>query len=289
MSPKKKTDSSIVIIALIIGGLIIIAKILLFLLLISLIGFGIYRYFKWQKKKLIEYNNNWKLFFQKELKNKLIIFSMVTPIILSVGIYSYDKHKKEEQAKEELRIAEKRKENDERRKNLRILNAKKDSSQKYYDLSIIDLENKKYKHSLILLDSSLLTYSQNYKAQFQKAIVYKARRKYKEAIDECDILIDRTKKYNSEAYLLKGQCLLKLRKKEEAVLALYKATKLNNEEAMVLYEKYNPIIKKFDGYVTRCCDGTTSYSTGGGTCSSHGGVCKWNERTYRKERKYLIK
>ncbi len=53
-----------------------------------------------------------------------------------------------------------------------------------------------------------------------------------------------------------------------------------------LFGQKNPLVKRISHYITLCCDGTTSYSTGSGTCSWHNGVCDWKYPVYRNVPKY---
>lgn len=288
--PRKnnKSDGAIGLLALIIGAIIFLAKVILTLLPIILIGAGIYYYFRWQNKKLAEYDNNWKSFYHNELKSKLKIAAIVVPVSIGIGFVGYSNHQKQEQERIERKAAEAEKIRIEEERVRLAIQAKKDSSQVYLDLATKDFERKRFKKSIINLDSALLVYPENYEAQFKKGMALKGRRKYQEAIDELDNLGRKTSDYKSEIPLIKGQCLLKLKKKEDAIVQIYEASELGNEEAKKLYNKVNPIRKVITGYITRCCDGTTSSSSGKGACSHHGGVCKWNEPVYRERRKYRI-
>ncbi|MCW3466443.1 tetratricopeptide repeat protein [Chitinophaga nivalis] len=73
---------------------------------------------------------------------------------------------------------------------------------------------------------------------------------------------------------------------EEAVRDLRQAMKTGSQDAEKYHDKINPERKRVIGYVTRCCDGSTSNAKGRGACSSHGGVCNWNDPVYETYRKY---
>lgn len=282
----KKSDGAIGWLALIIGAIVILVKIILVLLPFILIGGGVYYYFKWQNKKLAEYDNDWKLFYHNELKRKLKIVAIVVPISIGIGYVGYSNHQEQEKERIEREQAEAERLRIEKEKIRLELKVTKDSSQLYLDLGLKDFERKRYKQSIVNLDSALLIFPENYEAQFKKGIALKERRKYQDAIDVLDDLSRKTSQYKSEIHLIKGQCFLKLKKKENAIVQVYESAELGNEEAQKLYDKINPIIKEITGYITRCCDGSTSYSSGRGACSHHGGVCKRNEPIYRERRKY---
>ncbi|MGO1245087.1 MAG: hypothetical protein ACTMH4_13470, partial [Sphingobacterium sp.] len=89
-----------------------------------------------------------------------------------------------------------------------------------------------------------------------------------------------------EVYFLKGKIWHRKNNTFEAVKSLRAAISFGNNEAEEFHERINPIKKEIIGYVTRCCDGTTSQSKGRGTCSWHGGVCNWNEPIYQSYREY---
>jgi len=228
---------------------------------------------------------------KRKLKIAGIVFLLLFGIAY-IGNLNHEKQEKERIAKEKV-DAENKKIEDERirletEKSRLAIQAKKDSSQVYFDTATKNSERKRYKQALVGLDSALLIYPENYEAQLKKGIVLKKMGKYQESIRELDALSNITGQFKSDIYLIKGQCLLKLKKKEDAIVQVFEAAELDNEEAKKLYDKINPIIKDIIGYQRRCCDGTTSDSEGRGTCSRHGGVCKWNEPIYNERRKYRI-
>ena len=257
-----------------------------------LLGIIIYSSIQWVEEKLVEHNNDWKLFYEKTLKRKLKFAVFLAPLILAFGYYSYTDYleqKRVTQAKLEAeRIEIERKQAIIEAERL-ALQAKKDSSLHYFEVAEKYFYKKHYKQSLANLDSSLMLFPDNHQAKFTKGLVLKKRRKYKNAIAVFDELIDETNSYDGQSYLEKGRCLLKLHKKKEAILQLHLSAELKNEEAQKLYDKVNPLIKVKTGYLTRCCDGTISYASGRGACSHHGGVCNWNEPIYTNRRKYVLK
>ncbi|MBE8726195.1 hypothetical protein [Flavobacterium hungaricum] len=109
--------------------------------------------------------------------------------------------------------------------------------------------------------------------------------KYKLALSDLNTLISETDN-NSNLYYNRALCFSKTGKIGEAVSDCLKAMKLGDIRADKLYNKINPVKRRIAYYVTRCCDGTTSSSSGRGTCSHHGGVCNWSEPVYEEYRKY---
>lgn len=235
----------------------------------------------------IHFDNNYvpsKFYYQDEPNNKFKIAFIAIPILVGVTYLGQANQQKIEKERIEQQLVEAKKEKIEKER----VQAKKDSSQYYLGLAIKDFERKRYKKSIINFDTALLIYNENYEALFKKGIALKESRKYQEAITELDRLSKKTELYKSEIYLIKGQCLLKLKKKEDAIIQVYNSAQLDNEDAKKLYDKINPFIKVLTGYRRRCCDGTTSYAEGKGACSHHRGVCKWNEPVYKEGRKYNI-
>lgn len=127
------------------------------------------------------------------------------------------------------------------------LEKKNISTVKAFDL----IKSKNYKLALMVLDTLILNDKTNSNLLYNRAICYSKTGKIREAVYDCKI-----------------------------------ATQLGDKNAERLYNKINPIKKRIIGYITRCCDGSTSGSTGRGTCSHHGGVCDWQEPVYEEYRKY---
>lgn len=109
--------------------------------------------------------------------------------------------------------------------------------------------------------------------------------KYKLALPQLNALILREDD-NANLFYNRALCFSKTGKTKEAVDDCLQAIKLGDKMADKLYNKINPIKKRIIGYITRCCDGSTSGSSGRGTCSHHGGVCDWSEPIYEEYRKY---
>lgn len=109
--------------------------------------------------------------------------------------------------------------------------------------------------------------------------------KYQVALTEINKLLQ-SDPNNSELIYNRAICYSKTGKIQEAVNDLEPLMSAGNTEAEKLHNKINPIKKRVSYYVTRCCDGTTSNSSGQGACSHHGGVCNWNEPVYEESRKY---
>ena len=108
---------------------------------------------------------------------------------------------------------------------------------------------------------------------------------YKTALPKLTELINQSPN-NSDLLYNRAICYSKIRKMQEAVDDLNAAINLGNQDAVKYNDKINPIRKHIIGYLTKCCDGTTSSSSGRGACSHHGGVCG-SEAIYDEgERKY---
>jgi hypothetical protein len=110
-------------------------------------------------------------------------------------------------------------------------------------------------------------------------------KKFKAALVLLDSLIE-TSPASADFVYIRGICFQKTGSMQKAVADLKSAKEMGNEKAESLYEKLNPIKKYIIGYMTRCCDGTSSSARGRGACSHHGGVCNWNEPIYEERRKF---
>jgi len=156
---------------------------------------------------------------------------------------------------------------------------------KYRNQLLGNIKKRRFSAALMALDSSFYfakLQSKDSLLELKSSLLYKSK-KYEEAIILNTELID---KNPSMYYFERAKCYNKLGKKQEAVNDLNKAIELKHPKAEKLHEQINPIRKKVAYYVTRCCDGSTSNSTGRGTCSHHGGVCNWNDPVYQEYRKY---
>lgn len=109
--------------------------------------------------------------------------------------------------------------------------------------------------------------------------------KYRPAIAALSALLSENPQ---DATLLyhRALCYDKIGAAEPAVRDLQLAMKAGSSTAEKYHDKINPVKKRITGYVTRCCDGSTSGAKGRGACSWHGGVCNWNEPEYETYRKY---
>jgi hypothetical protein len=109
--------------------------------------------------------------------------------------------------------------------------------------------------------------------------------KYQAALPQINTLLQEDPN-NADLLYNRALCFSKTGKIQEAVSDLKAAMQLGNTDAEKLHNKINPLRKRVVGYVTRCCDGSTSDARGRGACSHHGGVCNWNEPVYEEYRKY---
>lgn len=109
--------------------------------------------------------------------------------------------------------------------------------------------------------------------------------KYEGALHKLDSLIPQNPD-NSDLLYSRAICYRKKKRNQEAAADCKSAMQLGNKNAEALYNKVNPPLKRVSYYITRCCDGTTSSSTGRGTCSHHGGVCQLSQPVYEEYRKY---
>lgn len=169
---------------------------------------------------------------------------------------------------------------------LTLLHAKIDSSKKYLIEAKNNYKKSNYKSTLEYLDSSLTVYPENSDALNLKGKTLYKKKKYKEVTEFYEQFNSKLNK--GESYLMLAKAFDKLGNDEDAMINAFNASKEGNTEGEKLYDKLNPLETILVGYQQICCDGTTSKSTGRGTCSSHGGVCKWSEPIYSKRRKFKI-
>lgn len=108
---------------------------------------------------------------------------------------------------------------------------------------------------------------------------------YEDALSEIEGLL-LLNPSNRELQYNKALCKSKMGNIQEAVTDLKPLLAAEYPDAVTLHNKINPVRKRITGTCTRCCDGSTSYATGRGACSHHGGVCNWNEPIYEESRKY---
>lgn len=161
----------------------------------------------------------------------------------------------------------------------------------YFETVSDSLKNKnKTSQAIDYLDSaiSLSVYKEEGNLFQKKANYCFEIRDYETALEYYDRLIGK-KLILDTNYYQRALCHKKNGDIKAAVEDLYFSKKEGHEAAAELYEKLNPEKKRIIRYVTRCCDGSTSNSSGSGACSHHGGVCNWNEPVYEIYRKFEFK
>lgn len=231
--------------------------------------------------------HNW---IEKTLRFKFnilprIIFIVILLVLTIILDNSYEK--KEKQIAENKRIAEENerlaKEEAERIEKVRV-----DSLLMLHNSAIKQINENKLEEAYNSIQIALMlseTDEEKNKSNSINADYLVKSGKYLEAIELFTVLIHN--RYNlSDVYYKRALCYQKTNKIQETVDDLKQSINLGNGEADKLHEKINPIRRKIVGYVTLCCDGTTSDSRGRGACSQHGGVCDWNHPIYEEYRKY---
>ncbi|MDX1911623.1 MAG: hypothetical protein SFV22_09080 [Saprospiraceae bacterium] len=81
-----KGQGAILLIATLVAVIIFIIKIILVLLPFLVVGFLGYKYYQWQKARLLVYDNNWNRFYHEELKFKLQLWGSIFAIIIGLII-----------------------------------------------------------------------------------------------------------------------------------------------------------------------------------------------------------
>lgn len=164
--------------------------------------------------------------------------------------------------------------------------ARKDSLNLYLSKAENLTEQHRYAQAVAVYDSAL-TYSTGQQTDIlvSKASCLVGAGKYEDATAEITALINLGVE-RSDLYFQRAVCLNKQRKIEDAVSDLKVAMQLGSLDAEKFHDQINPVRRRITGYVTRCCDGSTSYARGRGACSHHGGVCDWNDPVYEEYRKY---
>ena len=146
---------------------------------------------------------------------------------------------------------------------------------------------KDQKHGAAIAMYGYIHFAKQNKGQLADSLarLYISMHLYEEAILAYYIAV--LEQFNlKNVYFERAKCFEKVKERALAVRDLKNAIKLGNEDADKLHNKINPEKRKITGYVTRCCDGTTSNASGRGACSRHGGVCNWNEPVYKTYRLY---
>jgi tetratricopeptide (TPR) repeat protein len=85
---ESKGQCSVIIIAALVVLALFIIKIILVLLPFAVIGFIAYKYFQWQKARLLVYDNDWNKFYQEELKFKIHLWGSISALLLGSVIAS---------------------------------------------------------------------------------------------------------------------------------------------------------------------------------------------------------
>lgn len=165
--------------------------------------------------------------------------------------------------------------------------SRKDSLNFYNSKANAEFKKNRYLPGIVYLNKALkFANSSDQDDIYQRrAFNYYKAGKYTEAEKDYTTLIGNSHKL-SDTYYQRALCYQKQNKKKDAISDLKVAMEKGNTDAEKLYNKLNPIKKRVVGYVTRCCDGSTSSSSGRGACSHHGGVCNWNEPIYDEYREY---
>ena len=168
----------------------------------------------------------------------------------------------------------------------KLAEQEKDSLRKYTALADSAFKVKNVASAAIYNDQALrYAKKDDIKNIIANAAKYKhLLKQWEDAIKEYTTLIGLTHK--DSIYYQRALCYIQQKQIKEAAQDLQIAIKLGYKEAETLHNKINPIKRKLIGTETRCCDGSTSYSTGKGACSHHGGVCNWNAPVYREFREY---
>ena len=166
---------------------------------------------------------------------------------------------------------------------LKVQEEKKSTEKRLMRASDSLINKRKYDAALSLCDSALATDSNFVDARLEKSKIFRLRKQYKQAMEECAAVM-RQDARKGGAWYERALCYVAQGKKKEAVDDLRQAMELNYPEAAGLYDKINPVKRRIAGSHCVCCDGSISYSSGRGTCSHHGGVCgtEYDYETYRE-------
>ncbi|WP_312332239.1 tetratricopeptide repeat protein [Sphingobacterium sp.] len=234
--------------------------------------------------------SGWENLLRVKLVPKVQLFITVLLIIFSIPVSMASHHFQLQKEQERALLAQAEKQ----KKELEAKNEaiRKDSLHHY--LKLLDAPVKDIDKSLRLIDRAntfakfsdeidQLTNKRNKLRSTQIDLLIK-HGKYSDALGKLDDLIVQDK--NVDHYYRRAVCYQKLRQPQEAVNDLTIAIELGSTAAQRLYNTINPLRKRIIGYVTRCCDGTTSNARGRGACSWHGGVCNWNDQIYQEYRQY---
>lgn len=177
---------------------------------------------------------------------------------------------------------------DEQKEQQKILEKQKEDSLKLYYHSFDSLfQAQKFEKAILQLDTALHFCTKRSRDSIQqlRAELHFQLKHFESATKDYSSLIQR-QYMSAHSYYHRAECYLKMDSTQKAVDDLKEAISLNHPTASELHDKVNPEKKRVSHYVTRCCDGSISHSTGRGTCSHHGGVCNWSEAVYETYREY---
>ncbi|MBN9352381.1 MAG: hypothetical protein J0H55_17015 [Chitinophagaceae bacterium] len=222
--------------------------------------------------------------FTFSLWMKIIVISMLLFGAISINAHYENKEMIATKIKKENLEKEKQKAELEKQKE----QERQDSLSSYSQAIVTYLSNKNVDKASVYIQEMpmyLKTKEDTLKYNLLRVDYLMQAKQFRDAKDLLTQFIDND--YNlSETYFKRAKCFIQLYSTKEAVEDLKHAISLGNEEANTLHNKINPINKKFVGYTTLCCDGTTSSNRGRGACSGHNGVCDWNHKVYQEYREY---
>jgi hypothetical protein len=213
--------------------------------------------------------------FKFSVNKKLSLFVLLISLTSQFALYNYIENKSFQIDKLEKLVQNKNS----------IISSVKNLSSSRYDLIQIDSVWKSIDTNEELKSDKLAVKSTLYSRVLNDASDFISKLDYDSAINYLNYIVSKGLA-TSEVHLLLGNSYLQLGDKVSAIRSYRTSANLGNQNASELYEKLNPLKKRVSYYVTLCCDGTYSYSTGRGTCSWHGGVCQWNYPIYETYRDY---
>jgi len=223
-------------------------------------------------EKTLRFTFNWKI------KSSVILILFIPAFLISSNYIAKEKEiAKQDKIEQEIRIS---KEKAEKEKQAQIEQMRVDSLNYYTQTANELLLKAKYEQAFKKYEKAKLFTTSKSDFDFKQGQCLSGMKKFDDAIAFF------SNSGSSDALYERAICYQKTGKIQEAVNDLKKAIELGNPDAEKLHNKINPILRKIIGYNTLCCDGTTSDARGRGACSSHGGVCNWNNPIYQEYRKY---
>lgn len=229
--------------------------------------------------------------FRFTARLKLIVLFLLLTITLPLFLHYQtidQQHILAQKAAEEKAAAEKilaAKKATQRKDSIRFYISRSHDLKKQKKTAAANIQIDRANSFAVSADEKALIHKERTRFAVQDAIALVQSANYKAALPELNKLLF-ADPANKELLLNRAICLSKTGKIAEAVNDLKPLIADGNTQAQLLYDKINPVRQRVAYYVTRCCDGTTSSSTGRGTCSHHGGVCNWSEPVYEQYRKY---